>query len=195
MKFWLELKDSAIEWCKGKNWLVRLPILLFFFYALVRHLINPFYSSLLGALNLGIHELGHFVFGFMGEAVAVAGGTLLQLAIPIFAVFNFRRQNDFFAMAFSLGWLSTNFFGVATYVADARKLELPLVTPFGGGDGGVYHDWEYMLSNLNLLEYDQVIAGVFRAMAVVSMLACLFAGVWLLWQMIKDSRAIVNHGN
>lgn len=183
MKFWIELKNSAIEWCQGKNWLVRLPLLIFFVYALARHLSEPLYSSILGRLNLGIHELGHFVFGFMGESLGIAGGTLLQLAIPAFGIFNFRRENDFFAIALCFGWLSTNFFNIAVYVADARKLELPLVSPFGGGDEGVYHDWEYMLSNLNLLEYDQAIAGVFRAMAVISMLACLLAGFWLLWQM------------
>ncbi len=183
MNWWSDLKAEAIEWCRGRNWLVRLPLLLYFVYVLIRHLSEPLYSSILGALNLGIHELGHFIFGVMGEGLGVAGGTLLQLAMPVFGIFNFRLQNDFFAIVLCFGWLSTNFFNIAVYVADARKLELPLVSPFGGGDEGVYHDWEYMLSNLNLLEYDQAIAGVFRAMAVVSMLACLLAGFWLLWQM------------
>ena len=191
MKFWLELKDSAIEWCRGKNWLVRLPLLVFFIYALVRHLSEPLYSSVLGALNLGIHELGHFVFGFLGEGLGVAGGTLLQLAIPVFGIFNFRRQNDFFAIALCFGWLSTNFFNIAVYAADARKLELPLVSPFGGGDGGVYHDWEYLLSRMNILEYDMFIAAIFRMLGIVSMLICLSAGAWFLWQMFKSRRNVL----
>ncbi len=166
--------------------MVRLPLLLFFVYVLVRHLSDPLYTSILGPLNLGIHELGHFVFGFMGEAISVAGGTLLQLAIPIFAILNFRRQDDFFAIALSFGWLSTNFFSVATYVADARRLELPLVSPFGGDN--VIHDWEYLLSKMNMLEYDTVIAAIIRGSAVVSMLVCFASGVWLLWQMIKNQR-------
>jgi hypothetical protein len=188
MGFFIDLKNDAIEWCQGKNWLVRLPLLLFFVYVLARHLRDPLYSSVIGALNLGIHELGHIIFGFLGEFIAVAGGTIFQLFVPIFAVFNFYRQQDFFAMALSWGWLSTNLFNVATYAADARTLSLPLVSPFGGGDNGVYHDWEYMLSKLNILQYDSVVALIFRVLAIVSMLVCFCAGAWLLWQMILSKR-------
>ncbi len=182
MGFLIELKNDAIEWCQGKNWLVRLPFLLWFSYVFARHLSDPMYSSILGALNLGIHELGHFIFGFMGQFLAVAGGTIFQLFVPVFAVFNFYRQNDFFSIALSFGWLSTNLFSVATYAADARRLELPLVTPFGSDS--VIHDWEYLLSTMNMLQYDSLVGGIFRVLAVISMLICFTAGVWLLWQMI-----------
>ena len=181
MEFLVSLRDDAVEWCRGRNWWVRLPLLLFFVYVLARHLSDPLYTSILSPLNLGIHELGHLIFSFTGEVLMVVGGTLLQLTIPILAIFNFRRQNDFFAMALSFGWLSTNLFSVATYVADSRKLELPLVTLFGGDN--VIHDWEYLLFKMNLLVYDQLIAGIFRAFGVISMLICFLAGVWLLWQM------------
>lgn len=181
MEFLILFKSDALEWCRGKNWLARLPLLLFFVYVLVRHLSDPLYSSILGPFNLGIHELGHFVFGFMGQTMSVAGGTLLQLAIPVLGIFNFYRQDDFFSIALCFGWLSTNFFSVATYVADARRLELPLVTPFGGDN--VIHDWEYLLAKMNLLVYDELIAGIFRALGVVSMMICFLAGTWLLWQM------------
>jgi hypothetical protein len=183
MDFWITLKDDAIEWCKGKNWLLRLPLLLFFIYVLVRHLSDPMYTSVIGPLNLGIHEIGHFIFAFLGQFLGVAGGTILQLSVPVFAVFNFYRQRDFFAIALSFGWLSTNFFNVATYAADARRLELPLVSPFGGGEG-VVHDWEYLLSTMNLLNYDTFIAGIFKALGIISMLVCFAAGSWLLYRMI-----------
>jgi hypothetical protein len=184
MGFLIELRDDAIEWCRGKNWLVRLPLLVFFAYVLVRHLSDPLYTGILGPLNLGIHELGHFVFGFMGQFLAVAGGTLLQLIIPVFAVFNFYRQNDFFAIALSFGWLSTNLFSVATYAADARKMELPLVTPFGSDN--VVHDWDYLLSTLNILQYDQLVGQLFRLLAVISMLVCFVLGAWILRQMARE---------
>jgi hypothetical protein len=182
MDFFVTLKNDAIEWCQGRNWLVRLPLLLFFVYVLARHLSDPLYSSILGPLNLGIHELGHFIFGFMGEFLGVAGGTIFQLFVPLFAIFNFHRQNDFFAIALSFGWLSTSLFSVATYAADARTLSLPLVTPFGGGET-VVHDWEYMLSTMNILQYDSLVGGIFRVLAIISMLISFTAGAWLLWQM------------
>lgn len=184
MRTFRAILDEVVNWCQGKKWWVRLPFLLWFAYVLFRHLLDPEYSSILGPINLGIHELGHFVFGFLGEFLSVAGGTLLQLSIPVFAIFNFLRQSDFFSIALSFGWLSTNLFSIATYVADARRLELPLVTPFGGDT--VVHDWEYLLSTMNILQYDTVIAFVFRVMAVITMLFCFVSGAWLLWQMAKS---------
>jgi hypothetical protein len=176
--------EEAVGWCRGKRWWLRAPFLLWFVYVLAKHLRDPLYSSILGPLNLGIHELGHLLFSFLGQTLAVAGGTIFQLFIPIFAVFNFYRQKDFFAIALSFGWLSTNLFGVATYAADARRLELPLVTPFGS-DNAV-HDWEFLLSQANALQYDTLIAGLIRVFAVISMLVCFVLGTWLLWQMSRN---------
>jgi len=175
------LISEILDWCRGKNWAARVPLLLYFVYVLIRHIESPLYSSMLGGLNLGIHELGHIVFGFFGQDLAIAGGTILQLLAPVFAFFNFYRQKDFFAMALSFGWLSTNFFNIAVYVGDARSLSLPLVSVFG--QASVYHDWEYLLGRMNLLRYDTVIASGIRFLGVVSMLVCLAGGAWLLWQM------------
>jgi len=185
--FLVSLREQATDWCRGKNWWLRLPFLLFFGYVLVRHLADPLYSSILGGLNLGIHELGHIVFGFLGQTMAVAGGTLLQLLAPAIGMVNFYRQDDFFSIALCFGWLSTNLFSVATYAADARRLELPLVTPFGGGE--VIHDWEFLLSRWDILQHDTLIAGIFRAGAVVSMAFCFIAGGWLLWIMATNRDA------
>lgn len=35
------------------------------------------------AIDLAIHETGHLVFGFFGDIVAAAGGTLFQLAASL----------------------------------------------------------------------------------------------------------------
>jgi len=179
-------RSEAIDWCKGKNWAIRIPFLIFFVYVLTRHLSDPMYSSILGPLNLGIHELGHFIFSFAGSFLATLGGTIFQLFVPLFGIFNFYRQTDFFSMALCFGWLSTNFFSIATYVADARRLELPLVTPFGGDN--VVHDWEYILSRMNILQYDTFLATIIRVFAVISMLACFVSGAWLLWQMHRNPK-------
>lgn len=172
--------QEADDWCKGKNRIVRAPLLAYFVYVLARHLRDPLYTSALGALNLGIHELGHIAFGFLGQTLMIAGGTVLQLAVPVIAVFNFYRLRDYFAIALSFGWLSTNLFNVATYMADARRQELPLVSI--GGES-VNHDWEYMFSAMNILQHDTSIAAIVRVLAVISMLFCFAAGAWLLWRM------------
>ena len=110
----------------------------------------------------------------------------MQLALPMFGVFNFYRQNDFFSIALCFGWLASSLFDAATYIADARTMELPLVAPFGGGDG-IMHDWNYLLSHMGLLQLDTVIGFLTRCAATVAMCACLAGGAWLLWQM-KNSR-------
>jgi hypothetical protein len=174
--------SEADQWCEEKNWLIRLPALIWFVYVFIKHLISTQYSSILGPLNLGIHELGHLLFSFLSQTMQIAGGTLLQILVPVLAMFNFYRQKDFFAIALCFGWLSTNFFGIAVYIADARRLELPLVAPFGGGDNTV-HDWEFLLSKMHVIQFDIFIASIVRIFAVVAMMICILSCLWLLWRM------------
>jgi len=154
----------------------------------VRHWSNPEYRSILGPLNLGLHELGHFIFSFFGDFLGILGGTFFQVLAPLFGVVNFYRQSDFFAIALSFGWLSTSLFDVATYVADARAMNLTLVSPFGGDD--VVHDWNYLLTRMGLLQQDALLAFIFKCAATLAMLICLIGGFWLLLQMMKESSSL-----
>jgi len=178
------LRQEALEWCRGKSWLARLPLLAWFAYSLVRYFLDPLYCSVLGMLNLGIHELGHVVFAFLGEFAGVWGGTLAQCLVPVFAVFNFYRQKDFFAISLSFGWLADNLFGIARYLGDAQTMSLPLVSPFGGDT--IIHDWNYLLARMGVLRYDTFLAGGVKVVAVMVMLACLVSGAWLLREMYRN---------
>lgn len=180
------LKESVTLWCQGKNGFVRLPLLILFVYIFVRHLGDPNYYGLFGAINLGIHELGHVVFFFTGKFLEIAGGTILQLAAPIYGVYNFLKQDDYFAAALCFGWLSTNFFGVATYAGDAHAMALPLVAPFGA-PLIVIHDWNYLLTQTGLLSFYGEVALFFRFCAILSMGLCLIGGGWMIILMIKNS--------
>lgn len=181
-----EFLSLARDWCRGRNWLVRLPVWLCLVWIFVQHLRDPLYTSIFGGLNLGVHELGHVIFSPFGEFVGVAGGTIAQCSLPLIGMVMFWRQGDFFALTFGLGWLSTNLFNVAVYCGDARAMELPLVS-IGGGEGGeTIHDWDYMLDRFHLLNYDHTIATLIRLSAVSIMLISLAFGAWLLWRMIRD---------
>lgn len=182
---WKRLRDDAAEWCRGRWWFVRAPILVWFGSILVRHWSDPDYQSLWKALNLGIHELGHIVFRPFGMFVSIAGGSLLQCLAPVIAIPMFFRQRDYFAIMVCLGWLSTNFFDVAVYAGDARAQALPLVS-VGGGE--VYHDWNYLLGHLGMLGMDATVALVFRIAATASMGTCLAGGAWLMWEMARTCR-------
>ncbi|MFH0791051.1 MAG: hypothetical protein V2A64_05405 [Candidatus Omnitrophota bacterium] len=185
INFFDSFRLEAKEWCRGRLWQARLPVLLWFVYVLVRHLKDPLYAGILKGLDLGIHELGHLVFAPFGSFLRTAGGTILQCLAPVIAMVNFYRLRDFFAITLCFGWLAVNLFDVAVYMADARAMELPLVGPFAGNAEYVRHDWNYLLGEMGLLQYDVTLAFWVRMAAVFIMLFCFISGAWFLWQMFK----------
>ncbi|MBI3726148.1 hypothetical protein HY251_19640 [bacterium] len=178
-------RADALDWCQGRLWPPRALLLLWVAYAVVRHLKDPMYESIIGPLNFGIHELGHFVFRPFGEFVSICGGSLFQCLVPFIGLAMFLRQRDYFAAAFSFGWLSTNLFYVATYCSDARSMQIPLLSP-GGGDA--YHDWNYILDRMGLLRFDHALAFLMRGAAALSALVFLVVGSWLLWHMARGEK-------
>jgi hypothetical protein len=174
------MRADARDWARGRNPWVRLPLLVFTTWIFIHHLRDSDYTSIIGGLNLGIHELGHFVFGPFGDFLAAAGGTVLQCFVPIAGAVMFWKQRDWFAVTFAFAWLATNFYAIAPYAADARTRELPLVSP---GSGDPIHDWYFMLSSLRWLRYDHFIGALFRLAGTLTMLAAITAGAWLLWSM------------
>jgi len=181
------IRERIEAWCEGRSAAVRAPLLLWLAYAGVRHLADTDYTSVVGALNLGIHEGGHLLFSWLGwDFLTVAGGTILQLAAPLGAAVMFARQPDWFAVSFSGGWLATNLYSVATYAADAREMNLPLVTVGDGECLGNCHDWNYMLAALHLLSLDRAIATLFRVAAFACLWGSVAAGGWMLWRTARS---------
>ena len=125
---------------------------------------------------LPIHEGGHLLFGWFGHTLGVMGGTLLQLFVPFAIALYFLFQRQIAGTAFAAFFFFENFLNIATYMADARRQELPLVT-VGGGDY-VEHDWAFMLGKLGLLEHDTSIAAVVRVLGWLGMIGV----VWWLWR-------------
>ncbi|MGH8751517.1 MAG: zinc ribbon domain-containing protein [Burkholderiales bacterium] len=175
-------RDKIETWCAGRVWYGRALLLLWLGWIGIEHLRDPLYSSLFGGLNLGIHEAGHLLLRFFGfEFLMVAGGTLLQLAAPIISALMFLRQPDYFALSVCGAWLGTNFYNVATYMADARAQELPLV----GWGSDIIHDWHYMLPKLHLLAWDTRLGSFTRLMAFLVMWGSVVLGAWMVWRMMK----------
>jgi hypothetical protein len=172
--------DDARHAAAGKTWQPRALLLLLCGWIFLRHLNDPTYTGIVKGLNLALHEIGHVLFGFLGEFIGIMGGTLFQLAAPLIAFWMFYRQRDYFALGIALCWLGTNFFDVAIYAADAKLQALPLVS-IGGAEP--MHDWFIMLAETDLLNHDKTIGGLFRALGVLSFLAGLGFGGWVLLQM------------
>jgi len=123
----------------------------------------------LSALDLAFHEAGHVVFGVFGwEFLRVAGGMLLQIAIPAGCFVHFVYQQSRAGAAFALFWLGENLVSISLYAADAQIQALVLITGMSGREGGM-HDWGQLLTQLGLLKRCVEIGqGIF------------LAGVWLM---------------
>jgi len=172
-------RDRAREWCKGRYWQWRLPLLVYLVYTAGRGLADPDSGSWWSGITLAFHEMGHILFSPFGEFMAVAGGSINQLLIPVVAAWLFKRQGEWFGIAVSGCWLGSSLIGLATYIGDARAQELQLV----GFSDDPMHDWHYLLGRMGWLRYDGEFAGFTRGAAVVVLAASLLFGMWLCWEM------------
>lgn len=131
----------------------------------------------LGLVFLPVHEGGHLIFRWFGEFVAVAGGTFTQLAVPLLLATYFAFQRKAMGVTLCMFFFFQQFLPTANYMADARTMELPLVTV--GDSEYVIHDWNYLFSHTGLLKHDLQIAGSVRILGWAGMLATV---AWLAWR-------------
>lgn len=117
---------------------------------------------------LAIHEAGHLLFSPFGEFLTVLGGSLFQLLVPAAFVLYFLKQRDRYAAAIVTFWLAASCFNLATYVADARAGELPLIT-----GNRADHDWTWLLIQMDLLSQDVLLGRIVKAVGV----SCYAAGI------------------
>jgi hypothetical protein len=153
----------------------------FYFLFLYQAARGTGFLLLMDGVFVPIHEGGHLLFRFFGEFLSVAGGTLLQLGVPVALASYFLFQRQAQGVAFCLFFFFEQFLPIATYMGDARAQDLPLLT-IGDGDY-VIHDWNYLFGRLGLLQHDIQIAGAVRFVGWVGMLCV--AG-WLIWRGLND---------
>jgi len=108
-----------------------------------------------------IHEGGHLLFRFLGTTISVAGGTFLQLFVPLALAVYFVFQRQAQGVAFCMFFFSEQFLPVANYMANARAQELPLLTV--GDSEDVIHDWNYLFTKHWLDRHDRLHALVARS--------------------------------
>ena len=138
---------------------------LFLIYAFSMHGGYLFIDS----ANLVVHEGGHLLFGWFGQALGLWGGTILQWLVPLLLAAYFFHERQPAAFVFCVFFFFENWLYTATYMADARAMALPLVS--AGGSDYVEHDWNTIFSNLGVLEYDTRIAAIVRFTGWCGMLA------------------------
>lgn len=189
---WQRLADDCRAWCVGRIWWLRVPVLIYLAYVCIQYTRQPLhpdpasaYVSWFDGINLGIHEIGHYLFQPFGRFMHIFGATLLQCLAPVIAGIVLYRQRDYFGVAFSVGWLSTNFSGVAIYMADAQTRSLPLVAPGVGRVDADMHDWWNLLQMVGLLESAETLASLLKVVAALTMVVALLLGGWICWTMAR----------
>jgi hypothetical protein len=118
--------------------------------------------------NLVVHEGGHNLFAWFGATLCLWGGTILQWLVPFLLAIYFFSQRQVAGFVFSAFFFFENWLYTATYMADARTMELPLVTT--GDPDFVEHDFHAIFSSLGVLDHDTQIAAVVRTIGWMGML-------------------------
>jgi hypothetical protein len=121
-------------------------------FAFVQHTRVP----LLGAADLGFHELGHLITYIIPvpDLVTAMAGSVTQVAIPLglFTYFIWFRRDEASA-AVLLAWAATSAQDASVYIADAPFERLLLI--------GGQHDWAWALGprGFDVLDSAGTIAG------------------------------------
>jgi hypothetical protein len=129
------------------------------------------YITFTGGVDLLFHEAGHVIFGIFGRTLGIAGGTLMQLLIPAGLMVAFLRKGQKYSAAVMKVWLAENFFHISDYIKDARIMIKPFV-------GGEIHDWNYLLSQMNMLRHDQTLGYLAWAAGFIVLLTAIGQGCY-----------------
>jgi len=124
-----------------------------------------FFLAVVDGANLIFHEAGHILFSPFGDFMQYLGGSLMQILIPAICAIYFWLHQQRSSSAVTLFWAGESLTNVAIYVADARRMELPLI----GGD----HDWNYLLERLGLLDQCESLGRFVYVLGVAAILSAL----------------------
>lgn len=147
-------------------------------------------DSFMHLIVLPIHEAGHVLFIPFGRFMAVLGGSLFQVLLPLILMFAFvfglggsRRDN--FAASLMLWWAAVSIIDVAPYIWDAYDPKLMLL---GGATGAESdgHDWQNILGDLGLIRRAHLIGGIAHLLGLLLMLAAYAWGAALLYLQFRN---------
>lgn len=123
------------------------------------------------------HEGGHFLFAPFGEFLAILGGTLTEVGLPLLFAVGFAVQHNRSMVGLMLLWTAITLESVSRYAADAQDRSLPLMTQFFVEGTAESHDWGNLLTMLGLLEYTPQVAGFIWFLGMLCWLTGMFIGI------------------
>lgn len=123
--------------------------------------------TILDFTDLVIHEAGHFVFCIFGDFLHAAGGTIMQILYPALIIRYLLKNGHWISSQLFGFWLGHNLINISVYAADAQVRKIPLL-------GNGMHDWYFMLNYLSILNYAEIIGGLFLGMAIIVLISAFF---------------------
>jgi len=148
-------------------------------------------ESFLHLVNLPFHEAGHVFFRIFGRFMMMLGGSLTQLLAPFICLLALLfKTKDPFGASVCLWWLGENFIDLAPYINDARDLNLILLGGVTGKDVEDFHDWEFILRKLGLLNYDHFLAKASHLAGALLITCAVAWGASLLFKQFRHSHNV-----
>jgi hypothetical protein len=139
-------------------------------------------ESFLHLINLPFHEAGHLLFMPLGRFMAILGGSLGQILMPLICLGTFvLKTRDPFGASVALWWTAENFMDVAPYINDARAMDLVLLGGFTGKEVDA-HDWNNLLTMVGWLQHDHRLAQFSYGIGIALMLLSLGWSAFVLWR-------------
>lgn len=126
-----------------------LLFLLYFWYCLF----TPLEWHFIDTVNLIFHEAGHSIFIFFSPLLAASAGSLFQIIVPTSCVIYFYQRGEYLSAQLLMLWIAQNILNVSVYVRDAVAMNVSLL----GGEG-VIHDWNFILTELDILNKNIILA-------------------------------------
>ena len=139
---------------------------------------DPMQGSFLDNVDLPIHETGHLLFRVLGKFMMIAGGSLFQVIFPaVFVGYFLLWQKSYYSAAIVLFWVGQSILNVWVYAADAIVMQLVLTSGFTGTEGS-FHDWNYLLTALGLIEYTKGVAKIIRFAGTLTIIIASVSAVY-----------------
>jgi hypothetical protein len=168
------LPDSSIQMNLNYPKLIFAGLLTIYFLWIAY---DPMQGSFLDMVDLPIHETGHLIFRLFGEFMMIAGGSLLQIILPAVFVGYFWWNEKYYSTAIVLFWVGQSIINVYVYAADSVVMQLVLTSGFTGSEGS-FHDWNYMLTRLGLIDSTKVVAGLIRAAGTLTIIGAAVCSIF-----------------
>ncbi len=178
---WLKINWQPVPRVQFIAWVIFYALLLIFLA------FNFGQLTLLDNAHLVTHEAGHLLFGWFGATLGLWGGTLFQLLVPAMLCAAFIARKELPGTVFCAFAFFHSLTGVAAYMSDALRLELPLVTVGAIADESM-HDWLRIFTQLGVLPHAIQIGNATRLIAWCGMIATVG---WFGWRGLQKNEAEV----